>query len=135
MSSLSVIDRQISATENTLDGLGLQLKAKRNEIERLALSLTHLYDYMEEYKLTKSNHLTPKIVYATWKEKRPEVWRFQDLEEVQSPINNDQLVNTIRNLKEKIREEKQALVRLKKNIVTYENELHYLQFERKRKLS
>lgn len=138
MSSLLVINRQISAIEETLYRLELQLKAKRNDIEYLALGLTHLYDYMEEYTRNKSYQSTSKQQSSICKEKQAEIFKFLQLEELpatHSPIYNDKLVKTIRELKERIREEKQNLVRLKKHIVTHENELHYLKFERKRKLS
>ncbi|WP_042221504.1 hypothetical protein [Oceanobacillus manasiensis] len=138
MSSLIVINRQISKTEETLYRVEQQLSAKRDELEDLALGLTHLYDYMEEYKQIQSPQYIPKKHSNICKKKQEEIFQSLNIAELpatDSPIYNDQLVKTIRELKARIREEKQTLVRLKKVIVTHENELHYLRFERKRKLS
>ncbi|MFD2627767.1 hypothetical protein [Oceanobacillus kapialis] len=138
MSSLSVINRQISKTEKAIYSLEEKLRAKRNELELLALGLTHLYDYMEEHKQNGSSNHAPKPPSSICKEQQAELFHSLQLEELpdtHSPIYNEQLVKSIREVKEKIREEKQTLVTLKRNITTYQNELHYLHFERKRKLS
>ncbi|CDQ41150.1 MULTISPECIES: YwqH-like family protein [Virgibacillus] len=137
MESLHSINGQISRMQNSLYDLNLQLENRRRELERLALALSNLYDYKDDFKQNRKLCVTPELSPNTWHgQYASRFQQFKDNEVLANYISlyDYQLVQTIDQLNEKIREIKQSIIDIRMDLSNQRNELDHLYDKQRREL-
>ncbi|MBR7796525.1 MAG: DUF5082 family protein [Bacillota bacterium] len=137
MESLNWINGQISRTQNSLYMLNAQLDEKRRELERLALVHSNLYDYQKELKQHRDLCVNPELSETTWYGQLAnqfKQYRDQEILSNYQSLYDYQLVQTLDQLNDKIRETKQAIIDIRMDVSTHNTELDHLYDKQRREL-
>ncbi|NBJ67983.1 MULTISPECIES: DUF5082 family protein [Clostridia] len=137
MESLHWINSQITRTQNSLYMLNLQLEDKRRELERLALAQSNLQDRQEEFRQHISWCTTPELTDNTWAgylADQYQQWRENKLKKSYVDLYNHQLVETMEQLNNKIREIKQSIIDIRMDLSAHNHILDDLYGKQRREL-
>nr|QRZ19428.1 hypothetical protein JUJ52_07045 [Virgibacillus sp. AGTR] len=117
--------------------LNAQLDEKRRELERLALVHSNLYDYQKELKQHRDLCINPELSETTWYGQLAnqfQQYRDQEILSNYQSLYDYQLVQTLDQLNDKIRETKQAIIDIRMDVSTHNTELDHLYDKQRREL-
>ena len=137
METVSLIKKQISGVQTSIDSTSHQLNLNQNDLERLESTLSRLVGFQRTFGQHKKGCLEPELSPDMWHgtlSKEFDRFRQNDFQNRFYSLSNDQLEDAIVQLKQAITSTKLSISNLQENLYSHRIRLDTL-FEMQRKES